>query len=111
MGTATRPGRHRRPTTRRTPSAPWPQTRSGSCAQLGFETFALVGHDRGARVAHRLCLDHPEAVSRVALLDIVPTRHVFSHVDRALAQAYYHWFFLSQEPDLPERLIGADPGY
>ena len=81
----------------------------GLMRRLGFETFALVGHDRGARVAHRLCLDHPEAVSRVALLDIVPTRHVFSHVDRALSQAYYHWFFLSQPPDLPEHLIGADP--
>lgn len=79
--------------------------------RLGFETFALVGHDRGARVAHRLCLDHPEAVSRVALLDIVPTRHVLTHVDRAMAQTYYHWFFLSQDPDLPEHLIGADPGY
>src|SRR4051812_5247044 len=79
--------------------------------QLGLETFALVGHDRGARVAHRLCLDHPEAVSRVAVLDIVPTRHVFTHVDRAMARAYYHWFFLSQPPDLPEHLIGADPGY
>ena len=83
----------------------------GLMRDLGFGTFALVGHDRGARVAHRLCLDHPQAVSRVALLDIVPTRHVFAHVDRALAQAYEHWFFLSQEPDLPERLIGADPGY
>ena len=83
----------------------------GLMRRLGFETFALVGHDRGARVAHRLCLDHPEAVSRVALLDIVPTRHVFGHVDRALAQAYYHWFFLSQPADLPEHLIGADPGY
>ena len=68
----------------------------GLMRRLGFENFALVGHDRGARVAHRLCLDHPEAVSRVALLDIVPTRHVFTHVDRAMAQAYYHWFFLSQ---------------
>jgi haloacetate dehalogenase len=83
----------------------------GLMRHLGHETFALVGHDRGARVAHRLCLDHPEAVSRVALLDIVPTRHIFTHVDRALAQAYYHWFFLAQEPDLPEHLIGADPGY
>lgn len=83
----------------------------GLMRHLGFETFALVGHDRGARVAHRLCLDHPEVVSRVALLDIVPTRHVFTHVDRAMAQAYYHWFFLSQDSDLPEHLIGADPGY
>ncbi len=78
---------------------------------LGFDRFAVVGHDRGARVAHRMCLDHPEAVSRVAFLDIVPTRHVFTHVDRELAQAYYHWFFLSQEADLPERLIGSDPAY
>ncbi len=83
----------------------------GLMRHLGFETFALVGHDRGARVAHRLCLDYPEVVSRVALLDIVPTRHVFTHVTRAMAQAYYHWFFLSQDADLPERLIGADPGY
>ncbi len=83
----------------------------GLMASLGYDNFALVGHDRGARVAHRLCLDHPQAVSRVALLDIVPTRHVFTHVDRAMAQAYYHWFFLAQEPDLPERLIGGDPGY
>ncbi len=83
----------------------------GLMRALGFDTFSLVGHDRGARVAHRLCLDHPGAVSRVAFLDIVPTRHVFTHVDRALAQAYYHWFFLSQEADLPEHLIGADPEY
>ncbi len=83
----------------------------GLMRRLGFENFALVGHDRGARVAHRLCLDHPEVVSRVALLDIVPTRHVFTHVDRAMAQAYYHWFFLSQPADLPEHLISADPGY
>lgn len=78
---------------------------------LGFETFAVVGHDRGARVAHRMCLDRPEVVTRVALLDIVPTRHVFTHVDGALARAYYHWFFLAQDPDLPEHLIGADPEY
>jgi haloacetate dehalogenase len=78
---------------------------------LGLDRFDVVGHDRGARVAHRLCLDHPEAVSRVAFLDIVPTRHVFTHVDRALAQAYYHWFFLAQEPDLPEHLIGGDPAW
>jgi haloacetate dehalogenase len=78
---------------------------------LGFDRFAVVGHDRGARVAHRMCLDHPQAVLRATFLDIVPTRHVFTHVDRALAQAYEHWFFLSQEADLPERLIGSDPAY
>jgi haloacetate dehalogenase len=83
----------------------------GLMHDLGFDRFSVVGHDRGARVAHRLCLDRPEVVTRVALLDIVPTRHVFAHVDRALAQTYYHWFFLSQDPDLPEHLIGADPDY
>ena len=83
----------------------------GLMRELGFDRFAVVGHDRGARVAHRLCLDHPGEVSRAAFLDIVPTRHVFTHVDRALAQAYEHWFFLSQEADLPERLIGNDPAY
>ncbi len=76
---------------------------------LGFETFAVVGHDRGARVAHRLALDAPEAVTRLAVLDIVPTYHVFETVDAFMARAYYHWFFLSQSFPLPEKLIGADP--
>ena len=83
----------------------------GLMRHLGFDTFAVVGHDRGARVAHRLCLDHPAAVTRVALLDIAPTRHVLTHVDLALATAYHHWFMLAQDADLPERLVGADPAY
>lgn len=78
---------------------------------LGFEQFGLIGHDRGARVAHRLVLDHPRAVTGLAVLDIVPTRHVLSHVTRAMATAYYHWFFLTRPNGLPEHLIGADPGY
>jgi haloacetate dehalogenase len=78
---------------------------------LGFDRFALVGHDRGARVSHRLALDAPDAVSRLALLDIVPTRHVFDNVDRALATAYWHWFFLPLGGGIPERLIGADPEF
>ena len=78
---------------------------------LGFARFGLVGHDRGARVAHRLCLDHPLAVERVALLDISPTRIMYAGTDMAFATAYYHWFFLIQPFDLPERLIGADPVY
>ncbi len=78
---------------------------------LGFARFGLVGHDRGARVAHRLCLDHPLAVERVALLDISPTRLMYAGTDMAFATAYYHWFFLIQPFDLPERLIGADPIY
>ena len=80
-------------------------------AALGFDRFAVVGHDRGARVTHRMALDHPERVQRLALLDILPTAYVYGHVDRALATAYYHWFFLIQPADLPERLIGGDPIY
>jgi haloacetate dehalogenase len=77
---------------------------------LGFRSFRLAGHDRGARVAHRLALDHPQCVERVAMLDIIPTRAVFERVDKALATATYHWFFLIQ-PELPEALIGANPDF
>jgi haloacetate dehalogenase len=80
-------------------------------ADLGHPRFRLVGHDRGARVAHRLCLDHPAAVSQLAVLDISPTRTMFAKADQAFATAYYHWFFLIQPFDLPERLIGGDPVY
>ena len=78
---------------------------------LGFPRFRLAGHDRGGRVAHRLCVDHPDAVERVAVLDISPTRLMYGKTDRAFATAYYHWFFLIQPFDLPEKLIGADPLY
>lgn len=79
---------------------------------LGFETFSVCGHDRGARVTHRLALDHAGRVDKVALLDIVPTLHVYDTVTQAVATGYYHWFFLIQPFDLPERMIGADPeGY
>jgi len=78
-------------------------------AQLGHATYAVVGHDRGARVAHRMALDHAEAVERVAVLDIVPTRHVFATLDARVALAYDHWFFLASESDLPEVLVGAAP--
>jgi haloacetate dehalogenase len=78
-------------------------------ARLGFERFAVAGHDRGARVGHRLALDHPAAVRRLALLDILPTAYVYGHVDRRVATAYFHWFFLIQPFDLPERLIGSEP--
>jgi haloacetate dehalogenase len=79
---------------------------------LGHERFAVVGHDRGARVTHRMALDSPETVTRLAVLDILPTLHVYSHVDRQLATAYYHWFLYIQPYDVPERLIAGDPiGY
>ncbi len=78
---------------------------------MGFETFAVIGHDRGARVGHRMALDYPDRITRLAVLDIVPTRHVFGTVGKDLATAYYHWFFFIQPYDLPETLIGADPSY
>ncbi|WP_144875835.1 alpha/beta fold hydrolase [Microbacterium sp. 1.5R] len=76
---------------------------------LGHERFAVIGHDRGGRVGHRLALDHPEAVTALAVLDIVPTLHMFENVDREMATAYFHWFFLARADGLPEALIGADP--
>ncbi len=78
---------------------------------LGFARFGVAGHDRGGRVAHRLAVDHPETVERLAVLDISPTRRMYRATDMAFASAYYHWFFLIQPFDLPERLIGADPSY
>ncbi len=78
---------------------------------LGFDRFAVAGHDRGARVAYRMALDHPEVVTKLAVLDIVPTHWLYSNVNRLIATAYYHWFMLIQPFDLPERLIGADPEY
>ncbi len=80
-------------------------------AHLGFGRFAVVGHDRGARVAHRLTLDHPAEVERLAVLDIIPTFDVFDGVDQAVATGTYHWFFLIQPSPYPETLIGHDPSY
>ncbi|MDX1653807.1 MAG: alpha/beta hydrolase [Candidatus Competibacteraceae bacterium] len=80
-------------------------------AALGFDRFAVAGHDRGARVVHRLCLDHPRRVTRAAVLDIVPTFDAFTTIDQTMATAYYHWFFLIQGGGLPEHLIGLDPDY
>ena len=77
--------------------------------QLGHERFAVVGHDRGGRVAHRLALDAPEAVSRLAVLDIAPTLDMLEGADWRFGRAYYHWFFLAQPAPEPERLIAADP--
>src|SRR5690606_5875195 len=72
---------------------------------LGFERFRLVGHDRGGRVAHRLALDHAGAVERLALLDICPTATMYAATDQEFATAYYHWFFLIQPADFPERML------
>jgi haloacetate dehalogenase len=79
--------------------------------ELGFDRFAVAGHDRGARVGHRLALDHPDSVTGLAVLDIVPTRHTFQHADAAFGMEYYHWFFLAAGDGIPERLIGGDPEF
>ncbi len=78
---------------------------------LGHDSFFLAGHDRGGRVAHRLALDHPRRVKKLAVLDICPTRAMYTHTDRAFAKAYFHWFFLIQPAPFPETLIGADAEY
>ena len=78
-------------------------------AHHGFERFDVLAHDRGARVAHRLAADHPEAVRRLLLLDIAPTLAMYEQTSEAFARAYWHWFFLIQPPPLPEALISADP--
>ncbi len=78
---------------------------------LGHESFAVVGHDRGGRVAHRMALDHPEAVRRIAVLDIAPTATMYARTDREFATRYFWWFFLIQPAPLPERMIEADPEF
>ncbi|MFQ5624116.1 MAG: alpha/beta fold hydrolase [Paracoccaceae bacterium] len=80
-------------------------------AALGFTKFSVAGHDRGGRVAHRMVRDHGGRIDRIAVLDIAPTATMYAGTDMAFATAYYHWFFLIQPFDLPERLIGADPEY
>ena len=76
---------------------------------LGFDRFDVLAHDRGARVTHRLALDHPERVGRVALLDIAPTLAMYERTTRDFATAYWHWFALIQPGPMPERLIASDP--
>jgi haloacetate dehalogenase len=77
--------------------------------KLGFDRFRLMAHDRGARVAHRLAMDHPEVVERLVLLDIAPTLAMYEQTTEAFARAYWHWFFLIQPAPLPETLIQANP--
>ena len=78
-------------------------------SQLGFERFALCGHDRGGRVGYRMALDHSGVVTKLAVLDIVPTWEAFSRADMVFGLSYWHWFFLAQPYDLPERLLAAEP--
>lgn len=76
---------------------------------FGFTQFSVLAHDRGARVAHRLALDHPDAVTRMILLDIAPTLAMYTQANEEFARAYWHWFFLIRPTPLPETLIEADP--
>lgn len=76
---------------------------------LGHDRFAIMAHDRGGRVAHRLAADHPDCVSRMTILDIAPTREMYANTDDAFARAYWHWFYLIQNAPMPEEMIGADP--
>jgi haloacetate dehalogenase len=81
----------------------------GLMRQLGFERFHMIGHDRGGRTAHRMALDHPDAVATLTVMDIVPTYAMFMDTNREVAAAYWHWYFLSQPEPFPERVIGNDP--
>ena len=76
---------------------------------LGFERFAVVGHDRGGRCAYRMALDHPERIAALSVLDIIPTAEHFQRTDMSFAMGYWHWFFLAQPHPIPERLIASDP--
>jgi haloacetate dehalogenase len=78
---------------------------------FGFERFALVGHDRGGRVAHRLALDHPQVLTRMSVLDIVPTHYLYTNVTKAFVDAYFHWFLYIRPAPFPENILNADiPG-
>ena len=83
---------------------------TGLMAALGIERAHLLGHDRGARVAYRMALDHPERVARLGLIEILPTVEYWDAFGSDLAMALYHWTFLAQPAPVPERMIGADPG-
>jgi haloacetate dehalogenase len=78
---------------------------------LGFRKFALVGHDRGGRVAHRLALDHADRLTRLAILDIVPTYALYRNITKEFATTFYHWFFLVQPAPFPETIVGNSAEY
>jgi len=80
-------------------------------AFLGFDRFMVAGHDRGARVTHRMCLDHPEKVIRASIHDIIPQHYLFNNMTQAWATGAYHWFFMIQPAPMPETLMSADPDF
>lgn len=80
-------------------------------AALGHRRFSVIGHDRGARVGHRMALDHPQVLDRLVLIDIAPTATMYARTDMEFARRYFWWFFLIQPEPLPERLLAADPDF
>jgi haloacetate dehalogenase len=80
-------------------------------AVFGFDAFMAAGHDRGARVLHRMCLDHPGKVKRAAILDIIPQHYLYQHINKQWATFSWHWFFNIQPFDMPERMMGFDPDW
>ena len=80
-------------------------------AALGFDRFFAAGHDRGARVLHRMCLDHPAKVTRAAILDIIPQHHILNNMTREWGRFSWHWLFNIQPEPLPEKMMGADPDW
>jgi haloacetate dehalogenase len=79
--------------------------------RLGFDKFALVGHDRGGRAAHRLALDHPEVLTKLVILDIVPTYLLYQNINQEFATIFYHWFLLVQPPPFPETMVANSAEY
>ena len=80
-------------------------------ASLGFERFKVLAHDRGARVTHRMLVDHADSVDRATLLDIAPTLAMYEQTDMEFARAYFHWFFLIQREPVPETMISSNPEF
>ena len=78
-------------------------------AALGYQTFQVAGHDRGARTAHRMCLDHPDTVSRAAVVDILPSRHIWANASKDWAITSWHWLFMAQPYDMPEKMMSSVP--
>jgi haloacetate dehalogenase len=78
---------------------------------LGFEQFSAAGHDRGARVLHRMCLDHPEKMLKAGFVDMLPQHHLLNNVTRQWAKFSWHWFFMTQDAPTPERMMDADPEF
>ena len=78
-------------------------------AYLGYRQFQVAGHDRGARTTHRMCLDHPDKVTRAAVVDILPSHHIWRHTSTQWAMKSWHWLFMAQPYDFPERMMSSVP--